>query len=131
MERFHSDHLNRTIYNSHPEQDSNLGLRVSVYLNLIHALNCSATTAGLQHILKVLNFFCRMTTPDFFDVLWCVTWTCQPSLFSGQSLPKSWQDFQLMNLLLILASWFRAKISVWQMLMPCKLNNLKLWFYLT
>ena len=39
------------------EQDLNQGLWVSVYLNLTHMLNHSATTAGFQFKSKTVNIF--------------------------------------------------------------------------
>ena len=46
-----------TIYNSNPELALNQSLRVSVYLNLAHALNRSATTAGSRTVLRTAKFF--------------------------------------------------------------------------
>ena len=39
-----------------PSGDSNSGLRVRIYLNLTHALNRSATPAGLRIIIFWNNF---------------------------------------------------------------------------
>ena len=48
-----------------PSRDSNQGLQVSVYLNLTHTLNHSATTAGC-HSTLMLQLFCVLAFFVFF-----------------------------------------------------------------
>ena len=52
--------ISRTIDIVVPSGDSNLGLQVSVYLNLAHALNRLATTAGCNNIFICLKSYINM-----------------------------------------------------------------------
>ena len=50
-------HSSSIRYYIHAREDFNLGLPVSVYLNLTHTLNRSATTAGFHDLLYCKKYF--------------------------------------------------------------------------